>query len=250
MRVLVTRPEPGGGQTAARLRKLGHVPVVLPLFECVCRNPDPAHIGRPAAAYIATSANAVRSLQLLSNGGEEWQAMLSTPFFAVGPATAKAARELGFARIIAGPGSGKELAGLLVEEVVSGRVSPSSALPAIYLAGVPRSAEMESVLVLHAIAFEVVELYEMAEISYATDYLVSVFFSSLPDCVLVYSANAAKRLGAIFGPENLSWALANAKFHCLSVEIVASLPPQWRNRAIVAEAPQEESLLATLGPIR
>ncbi|MGE5561713.1 MAG: uroporphyrinogen-III synthase [Bacillota bacterium] len=85
-RVLVLRPEPGASATAERARKRGLDAVAVPLFEI-----EPLAWEAPEAggfdALLLTSANAAR------NAGEDLRGL---PVYAVGEATAAAAREAGF----------------------------------------------------------------------------------------------------------------------------------------------------------
>jgi uroporphyrinogen-III synthase len=96
-RVLVLRPEPGASATAARARTSGLDAVAVPLFEI-----EPVEWRAPEAGgfdgLLLTSANAVR------HGGKGLQALRDLDVYAVGEATAEAARAVGFA--IASTGSG------------------------------------------------------------------------------------------------------------------------------------------------
>jgi len=86
--VLIVRPEPGASATAARARALGLDPIVAPLFT-VC----PLEWKLPPSrfdAVLLTSANAAR------HGGEGLRAYANLPCYAVGEATAEAARAAGF----------------------------------------------------------------------------------------------------------------------------------------------------------
>ena len=88
-RVLVLRPEPGAGATVQRARALGLDPVAIPLFEIQpvkWQAPEPGGFD----GVLLTSANALRC------GGEELRALRALPAYAVGEATADAAREAGF----------------------------------------------------------------------------------------------------------------------------------------------------------
>ena len=88
-RVLVLRPEPGAGATVARAHALGLDAVAVPLFEI-----EPVDWKAPEAsgfdALLLTSANAVRF------GGGQLQRFRGLKTYAVGEATAAAAREAGF----------------------------------------------------------------------------------------------------------------------------------------------------------
>lgn len=88
-RVAVLRPEPGANATVRRARERGMEPVATPLFEI-----EPVTWDVPDLAkfdgLLLTSANAVRS------AGEKLEELRGLRVYAVGDATAAAAREAGF----------------------------------------------------------------------------------------------------------------------------------------------------------
>lgn len=88
-RVLVLRPQPGASATLERLRQCGLDAIAAPLFEVEpveWTAPDPAQFD----GLLLTSANAVRF------GGVQLDRVKALRVFAVGDATADAAREAGF----------------------------------------------------------------------------------------------------------------------------------------------------------
>jgi uroporphyrinogen-III synthase len=88
-RVLVLRPEPGASATVERARAVGLDAVAVPLFEI-----EPLEWEVPEAGgfdgLLLTSANAIRC------GGERLYDLRGLKVYAVGDATAEAAREAGF----------------------------------------------------------------------------------------------------------------------------------------------------------
>jgi uroporphyrinogen-III synthase len=88
-RVLVLRPEPGASETVRRAKEQGLDALAVPLFEI-----EPVEWEAPDAgsfdALLLTSANAVR------HAGDGLQQLRGLPVYAVGDATAEAAREAGF----------------------------------------------------------------------------------------------------------------------------------------------------------
>lgn len=243
MRVLVTRPQPGADKTAARLAAMGHETVKLPLFESrlsasVDVLPDAAQID----GFVATS---VRAFWMFGAAGVP-PAYHSLPVFAVGPATADAAREAGFRTIHEAAGSARDLAATILGD---GReTSPGIEAPTrlIYLAGRPRKPLIETTLAEAGWPCTVVECYQMSEISYATDYLEARVLTLPVDAVLLYSANAADRFSRLMSTQTLREAAESAHFGCLSAEVAAALPAAWRARAVVPVHPDEASLLASL----
>lgn len=246
MRVLVTRPEPGCESTAALLRTMGHEPVKLPLFRTIFHADALKQIGKPSA-LIVTSANAVRALE---NAPDLEPTHLRFPVFAVGAATAAAASAHGFADVVTGPGNGRGLADLLLDRIAAGDFNPSPDRPLTYLAGIPRSPELERRLTAAGTIVKSLEVYEMVKICYSTDFLNGAILSPSPDAVLLYSANAARRAAKLLGPQTQPAQRIECRFLCLSTEIAAALPAPWRDRAIVAATPDEASLLASLAALR
>ena len=88
-RVLVLRPEPGASATAEKARERALDAVAMPLFQV---EPLPWKAPETSSfdALLLTSANSVRS------GGEQLMSLRGLPVYAVGEATAEAAREKGF----------------------------------------------------------------------------------------------------------------------------------------------------------
>lgn len=87
-RLLVLRPEPGASATQARAKALGLEASAVPLFEI-----EPDAWDAPSAnafdGLLLTSANAVR------HGGAQIRKLSALPVYAVGDATAEAARDAG-----------------------------------------------------------------------------------------------------------------------------------------------------------
>ncbi|MEM5470748.1 uroporphyrinogen-III synthase [Hoeflea sp. AS60] len=250
MRVLVTRPEPGGQRTAERLAALGHDPVLMPLFETmVTATIDDLPPADEVSGLIATSA---RAFALFKSGDVTQSGLRNVPIHAVGPATAQAARDAGFVDVREGGGT----ASALSQTLMAARMKPregrnpvgSDVRPGalVYLAGVPRTPVIETALEAEKIDFSVMECYKMSEISYSTDILKSDIFSLAPDAVLFFSANAAQHFSNLLSAEDIGKALDSARFICLSDQIAARLPSDWQVRSIVSGRPDEDSLLASL----
>ncbi len=106
--LLILRPEPGASESAAKARGMGLAPVVAPLFTVTALSwepPDP----RRFDALLLTSANAAR------HGGSGLDAYRGLTCFAVGDATAAAARRAGFTDIRVGAGDGLDALALARE---------------------------------------------------------------------------------------------------------------------------------------
>lgn len=117
MKVLILRPEPGAGESAARARALGLEPIVAPLFTVRARAwtpPDPARFD----AVLLTSANAPR------HGGDGMAPFLALPCYAVGERTAEEARKAGFANVRVGSSDAAALLALAAREGATSLLHP------------------------------------------------------------------------------------------------------------------------------
>jgi uroporphyrinogen-III synthase len=132
--VLVTRPEPGAAETAARLSRLGWCPVLAPALVLAPR--PPARLP-PAQALLLPSRAAARALP-----------PLPMPVYAVGEGTAEAARAQGFRDVIAAEGDAASLARLC-----AARLDPAAG-PLLLAVG--RGYSMELAATLRGHGFRVV----------------------------------------------------------------------------------------------
>ena len=101
-KIWITRAHPAAEATAERIRALGHEAVVAPLL--TVRNIEDVEIDLTGVAALAfTSANGVRAFA--ERSGER-----SLRVFAVGGATAQAARQAGFRSVLSADGDVEALA--------------------------------------------------------------------------------------------------------------------------------------------
>lgn len=228
MRVLVTRPEPAASRTAQRLRHVGHEPVVLPLSRIV---PIPARASGAADAVAATSANAIRHA-----ARSIIEPLVLLPLFAVGEATAAAAREAGFADIRTGATDAAALAGF-----AGASLPPGARI--VYLCGRVRKPDFERSAAAMALVVETSETYDTIEIGPDEAELDRVAAAGRIDAVLVYSPNAARAVDRLVLQRPRPFQAATAI--CLSPEVSAALG-NFANRAQVAATPDEDALLAAL----
>lgn len=109
--ILILRPQPGAGETAARARAFGLHAAVTPLFRILALGWNPLDSAAFDAIFF-TSANAPQQ------GGEALQRLVHLPCYAVGESTAAAAREAGFRDVRIGPSDGAALLEIMVADGV------------------------------------------------------------------------------------------------------------------------------------
>lgn len=238
MRVVVTRPQHSGERTVRRLMEMGHEALSLPLSEPV-HDVDAAQqaLSDTQDAIAITSAEAIRALAAL---GPNLAPHLRRPLFAVGKATAKEARNLGFTRVLSSEGSGIELAELIA------RNRTGTQQPLLYLAGSPRAAGFETRLTELNISLRTVECYHMLDITPDDAALRELFIETRADAVLLYSRQTAQRFFSLPFLRQHPDTLALTRFLCLSEVIAEAVPASLRAHVDISAMPDEDSLLALL----
>jgi uroporphyrinogen-III synthase len=229
-RVLVTRPEPGAGRTAARLRDAGFEAVVVPLNEIVPLRPE-----LPAGAFDAvavSSANAVRHAP-----AELVTRLASRPLFGVGDETAAAAREAGFVDVRSSSGSAGDLAADLTAGVGSGGRNA-------YLCGRVRLDAMEATLANHGIDVVAVETYDTLART-ATRAELTTLESGPIFAALVYSAKAAEALAELLR-DRPGTVFADAAFIAISRRVAERLANTAAGSVFAAATPDEDAMFDIL----
>ncbi|MBB4631554.1 uroporphyrinogen-III synthase [Sphingosinicella soli] len=214
-RVLITRPHPGAGETAARILALGHEPVVAPLFEITARQ-----WAAPAAmpdAVMFTSAAAPRE------GGPAMASFLALPCFCVGARTAAAARLAGFTDVRAPDVD--DGGALLAAIAAAGKVSVLH-LCGLEIAGYapPPGLRLDRRVVygasLHGWTDEERETARGADVA------------------LVYSPRGGEALAAALGAGR-----SNVRLAAISRNAASAAGDGWAARAVAAR-PEEDALFA------
>lgn len=202
-RVAVFRPAPGNRATVAALEQVGLAAIVLPLFEVLpiaWLPPDPALHD----ALLLTSANAVRC------AGPGLGALAGLPAFAVGEATARAARDAGLD--VAAAGSD----GVAAIVRLAGARGKHRLL---HLAGRDRAAAPAGVAT-------VVTVYESREIARAPDDLLPIE----GQVAMLHSPRAARRLAALASAIDR----ASIRLAALSPAVAEAAGAGWGEVAVAA----------------
>ncbi|PLP56782.1 uroporphyrinogen III synthase [Mesorhizobium loti] len=233
-RVLVTRPEPGAGRTAARLRELGFEPVVLPLSEtralAVALEPLP----ETAAALLVTSANAIRHAS-----ADVLRQLADLPCHVVGPKTAAMARAAGLSVVETGSGGARQLAGVIAP-ALAGR-------PVVYLCGRVRFPDFEMFLGAQGIEVLPVETYDTLPVDYPGNVAATRLAGRPVQMALLYSARAAQAYSMLVQRPELARYFEETRVLALSARVAHAVSAVFPGRLAVATAPDEEALLALLG---
>ena len=232
-RVLVTRPEPGAARTAKALQAAGLEPIILPFTEIIPK-PVPGSVARDAGTcdvVAVTSANA-----LVHTPPNLIAALAGKPVFAVGDATAKAARDQGLTNVQSANGAADQLAVL-----ISAATSPGARIA--YLCGQVRMGELENELASAGYDPLLIATYDVQKVSCLTDEFAEMLAADHPDAIIFHSGVSA----AIFDADLLALIcpqhIERISFFSISRRVAELLPASVAARIVVVQAPRDDALV-------
>lgn len=235
MRLLVTRPEPDALKLRAALEEHGHEATVEPLLSVSYDNPDPIDLDG-VQALIATSRNALRALKAHPLRDQAKK----LPLFAVGRATATEARALGFEMVLTGAGTAPEL----VTHIVS--VSDPSAGLLLHLAGDTLAAALEGDLEQHGFRVIQAVVYRMQAAKALSEDTVEQLAEGEIEGVILMSPRTATIYATLMRKQGLASVARGLTHFCLSEAVAKRLEPLGAVRALIADAPRLEEVLAQI----
>jgi uroporphyrinogen-III synthase len=231
VRILVTRPQPGGMQTAVALKERGHEPITAPLFEIESLSEVDPDSG-PWTAILLTSANALWAIAGLV-WRDEWRRL---PVFAVGDRTAKTARDQGFIEVTSASGDVENLA-----DLVAARLKPPARL--LYLAGQERAGDLAGILRARNFTVDVVVVYRMLVARTLPEPAAAAIRVGV-DAVLHFSRHSAEAfVRAASNAGLLEAALTKPAHFCLSSQVAEPLRQAGAANIRIAARPDEDALL-------
>lgn len=232
MRLLVTRPAEDAGALAQALAARGHDIVVEPVLTIVPSTDEEPALGG-VQAVLATSANGVRALARLT-------ARRDLPLFAVGRATAEAARAAGFGAVAQAGGDAASLARLVAETL-----DPENG-PLVHAAGNDVAGDLTGMLSARGFAVRRHVLYAArAEEALGTETRRRLEDGTL-DGALFFSPRSAKVFLALVEKAKLEESLGAVVAYCLSPAVAAEARRAPFAALRVAARPELESLLALI----
>jgi len=232
MTVLVTRGWPGAERTAAGLRRMGIDPIVSPVLDINFR----ARIDVDLAgtqAIVFTSANGVRA----------WaprRPERDLPVFAVGDATAEAARDVGFRKVHTARGDVEALA-----KLIRRKAKPEDGdllhVRGIHVAGnLGGALKPDGFRVHDAIGYGAVAVDTLGEEA------IAAIVSGAPVSVLVHSARGAKTFLDLLRKFGLHHWLGSVTVYGISGNTLKPLEGAGFRALIAAPQPNEDALLGLL----
>lgn len=236
MRLLVTRPQPDADAQAARLAELGYEATVAPLLEIrfEAAAPEPPE---GTQAVIVTSRNALRALAdsaLLAR-------LKALPLFAVGAATARLARALGFTHVHEGAGTAEALVPVLSEHC-----DPENG-PLFHPAGETLAWDLKGALEAHGLELVQPVVYRAIPAKRLPGSAAAALRRGGIDGVILMSPETARTYANCIRADNLEGQARACSYFCLSPGVAAELEPLSGVDVKVAATITQDDLLALIG---
>jgi uroporphyrinogen-III synthase len=232
MRLLLTRPREDAERSARTLRARGHEVELEPLLAIRFRPDalDPARDLAGVQALALTSLNGLRAY--LAAGGPK-----NLPVFAVGPASAAAAQEAGFASVRAAGGDIRSLAALIVASL------DPAAGALLHPAGTVSAGDLAGALATAGFTLRRAVLYEAAAAGRLSERTVTLLRAHAFDGALFYSPRTAATFVSLVRRAALESCCASLTAYCLSPAVAGALGSLEWVRLRVATEPSEAALL-------
>tara|TARA_R110002110_G_scaffold415612_2_gene651799 strand:- start:255336 stop:256049 length:714 start_codon:yes stop_codon:yes gene_type:complete len=232
MRVLVTRPRPDADETAAELIALGHEPVVAPLLEVTFETGATLDLS-DAQAILITSANGVRALASAT-------ARRDLPVFAVGDASAAAARQNGFDRTESADGNVQTLA-----DLVTSRLSPHDGR-LVHVAGTVTAGDLAGKLALSGFEVGRAVLYRAEPVLNLPEVIGERLRDRTLDAAMFFSPRTAAQFAELVLSEGLGEQCGRTVAVALSGAVAEKLAALAFLDVRIAEKPDQDSLFLAL----
>jgi uroporphyrinogen-III synthase len=234
MHVLVTRPEPDGERTAAKLRARGCDVMLAPLLriETVEADIDSANLGGTWHAVAVTSINALRAIA----NNPALNRLLASPAYAVGGRTADAALAQGFENVISADGDVSDLARVMKTHLRAGaRV--------LYLAGNDRSGDLAGDLAAAGVEVATREVYRAVAVSEFPLDVREALTAGWIDGVLHFSRRSAETYVSCAAAAGISERALAPTHYCLSPQVVEPLAAAGARAIRAAGEPTEAAVI-------
>jgi uroporphyrinogen-III synthase len=234
LRVLITRPLPQALALARRLEAEGDVALVDPLLR-VEPVPDAVPDLEGVQAILLTSANAVPAIS---------EAARRLPLFAVGAATAAAARRSGCRAVVSAGGAGEDLARL-----VAGRCRRDGGA-LLHLCGEQTAAEPAASLIAAGFTLRRQAVYRTAVAGTLLPGTIEAVRRREVDAVLLLSPRAARTFVRLIGGHGLEAELGATAAICLSAAVAEPCRALVWQAVHTAARPELGAVLEVLEAVR
>ena len=233
MHILSTRPDTGEVEpVAAGLAAAGHQVTSAPLMKV-------SHYGRLPAldgvqALIVTSRNGLKAVAPLSDAAR------ALPLYAVGPATAALARELGVKHVVEAPGTARELLEIITHS------ADRAAGPLLHIAGETLACDLAAALGTRGFSAHTETVYRTDPVEALPPKVADAFRQGTFDGVVLMSPKTANVYASLVQSADLGPQALQLVHFCLSDAVAQKLETLGAVRIAVAGLPNSQEMLALI----
>ncbi len=232
MRVLVTRPREDGEKLADVLRTRG-IEVLLEPLLCIEYLDGPGLDLGGVQALVVTSANGLRAFARRDD-------RRGLPVYAVGDASAQAAAEAGFSRVISAAGDIKALAGLIGE-----RIDPAKGA-LLHASGTAVAGDLGGVLAAAGLTYCRQALYRANKAESLSAAAVQALRAGTVDGVLFFSPKTATTFVVLIRKAGLEDDLGEMTAFCLSPAVAETARTLTWLHLLVASRPDQDAMVEVM----
>lgn len=228
MRLLLTRPQEDAQETMRALESRGHDVWLQPLLEIRERS-DAVLDLRDVQGLVVTSRNGLRAFLRICGQRD-------LPVYAVGPASALAAREAGFAEVYSADGDAVKLGELILREVAP------SAGALLHPSGHNIAGNLRERLGSAGYELRRTVLYDAVPAHAFSSATNALLRAGTLDAVLFFSPRTAETFARLVSESGMAPACEALTAFCLSPAVASAARLPWRS-VRTAEAPNQEAML-------
>ncbi len=217
MNILITRPLIDVEDNMGRLFSLGHKIIHMPTLKILPKNEKPINVEK-YDAFIFTSANAVRNLNILKQDKKKI-------CFCVGSITEKILRKQGYANTISAGGNVSALKNLIIN---SAEINKKSALA--YFCGDNLTSDLDLELIKEGYNINKIINYTSEKIIDLNEENKKIINNHPPDIIFVYSTRSAESFIEIAKNYGLHPLMTGSKVMCISNKVLQVFKKSnWKN---------------------
>ncbi len=217
MNILITRPLIDVEDNMGRLFSLGHKIIHMPTLKISPKNEKPINVEK-YDAFIFTSANAVRNLNILKQDKKKI-------CFCVGSITEKILRKQGYANTISAGGNVSALKNLIIN---SAEINKKSALA--YFCGDNLTSDLDLELIKEGYNINKIINYTSEKIIDLNEENKKIINNHPPDIIFVYSTRSAESFIEIAKNYGLHPLMTGSKVMCISNKVLQVFKKSnWKN---------------------
>ena len=235
-RILITRPREDAEPLAAELVRRGFSALVQPMLEIRTLDGPPLNL-EGVQALLCTSANGVRATAARTTSRD-------LPVLAVGDATARAARDAGFAHVESAGGDVEGLARL-----AAGRLDPAAGR-LLHAAGTAVAGDLAGDLGRAGFTVERHVLYAAEPVTELGHDAVQGLYAGTIDAVLFFSPRTGRSFVKVVQKAGLADRLGGVVALCLSEAVGTAVRTVDWQAIHVARQPDQAALLDLLPLVR